>query len=446
MINGFLSKIGAPAFIVFSLVILAVIFGIKPPHWVRMAVVAAAALYAFKLCGTLLMPELYNIADGTLTRFDYFTGISSESWSLSAAIASASSLGVFIILISVILNFIMLFSRTTRTLNLDLWNCWQAAFVGVLVQTLMNNFYAGLAVAVIVLIFVFAFSDLVSPRFQTLLGTEGITVTQLFLLSFTPISYIINLIFDLIPYTRERKVTLDDIAQKYGIFGEPPFFACIAGLVLGLVFTGDFYKSVALSALLCACCLILPSVLKLFSTVLRPLTCAIKKFAETKSKSSISFNLGLGPSLGFGSPIVILCAFVITPFVMILSVILPGCDIVPLSDAPMIFYIVLASAILSRGCIVRSVVCSVFSCVSALYCSTYIAPLVTAAAVDYASFSVGAPVNNLALGGSPITLLSVMLARMGWPGIVLLALIALLCAAFNRDRILKSNSVKSKAS
>ena len=53
-------------------------------------------------------------------------------WGAAAAIAYASKIGLLIIPVAVAVNIIALALNITDTLNIDIWNYWHYAFVGVL--------------------------------------------------------------------------------------------------------------------------------------------------------------------------------------------------------------------------------------------------------------------------------------------------------------------------
>ena len=52
-------------------------------------------------------------------------------WPAAAAVAYNTAVGALIIPICLGVNFLMLITKTTRTVNIDLWNYWHFAFIGV---------------------------------------------------------------------------------------------------------------------------------------------------------------------------------------------------------------------------------------------------------------------------------------------------------------------------
>lgn len=57
-------------------------------------------------------------------------GIFDMGWPSAAAVAYNTSVGAFIIPVCLGVNLLMLLTKTTRTVNIDLWNYWHFAFIG----------------------------------------------------------------------------------------------------------------------------------------------------------------------------------------------------------------------------------------------------------------------------------------------------------------------------
>lgn len=60
----------------------------------------------------------------------------------------STTLGVLIIPVAFILNLILVWTGITKTLNVDVWNLWQPALIGVMVWGITGNYVYG-AIAMI---------------------------------------------------------------------------------------------------------------------------------------------------------------------------------------------------------------------------------------------------------------------------------------------------------
>lgn len=88
-------------------------------------------------------------------------------WPAAAAVAYNTAVGALIIPICLGVNFLMLITKTTRTVNIDLWNYWHFAFIGavayfVMGQSLLWGYFA----AIVCYINTLVCADLTADRFQ----------------------------------------------------------------------------------------------------------------------------------------------------------------------------------------------------------------------------------------------------------------------------------------
>ena len=72
-------------------------------------------------------------------------------WPAAAAVAYNTSVGAFIIPVCLAVNILMLLTKTTRTVNIDLWNYWHFAFIGAVVYFATDSILWGFFAAVILL-------------------------------------------------------------------------------------------------------------------------------------------------------------------------------------------------------------------------------------------------------------------------------------------------------
>ena len=90
----------------------------------------------------------------------------------------------------------MLLTRTTRTVNIDIWNYWHFAFTGALVSAATNSLVLGLIASAIDMIIVMVLADLTGPNVEKFNGLPGVSLPHIF--GSFPIA-VINKIIDMIP-------------------------------------------------------------------------------------------------------------------------------------------------------------------------------------------------------------------------------------------------------
>ena len=84
-------------------------------------------------------------------------------WPAAASVAYNTSVGAFIIPVCLGVNILMLLTKTTRTVNIDLWNYWHFAFIGAVVYFASGNIWWGFFAAIICYIITLVMADYSRP-------------------------------------------------------------------------------------------------------------------------------------------------------------------------------------------------------------------------------------------------------------------------------------------
>ena len=94
-------------------------------------------------------------------------------WPAAASVAYNTSVGAFIIPVCLGVNIIMLLTKTTKTVNIDLWNYWHFAFIGAVVYFATENIWWGFFSAIICYIITLIMADLTCKQFQSYYDKNG---------------------------------------------------------------------------------------------------------------------------------------------------------------------------------------------------------------------------------------------------------------------------------
>lgn len=122
-------------------------------------------------------------------------------WPAAASVAYNTAVGALIIPICLGVNFLMLITKTTRTVNIDLWNYWHFAFIGAVVYFVFDQSLAwGYFAAIVCYIITLVMADLTASKFQGYYeGLDGISVPQPFCQSFVPFTLCMDWVLEKIP-------------------------------------------------------------------------------------------------------------------------------------------------------------------------------------------------------------------------------------------------------
>ena len=153
--------------------------------------------------------------------YDLQLGVFDMGWPAAAAVAYNTAVGALIIPICLGVNFLLLITGCTRTVNIDLWNYWHFAFIGAVAYFVMGESLAwGYFAAIVCYIITLVMADLTADKFQSYYeDMEGISIPQPFCQSFTPFAIGINWLLDRIPGFSKLDIDAEGLKKKFGVLG-----------------------------------------------------------------------------------------------------------------------------------------------------------------------------------------------------------------------------------
>ena len=204
-------------------------------------------------------------------------------WPAAAAVAYNTAVGALIIPICLGVNFLMLITKTTRTVNIDLWNYWHFAFIGavayfVMGQSLLWGYFA----AIVCYINTLVCADLTADRFQKYYDLDGISIPQPFCQSFMPFAIVFNKLFDMIPGFSKLDIDAEGLKKKFGVLGEPLVLGVIVGALIGWAAQLDIKKILFLGVTMGAVMELIPRITSLFIDGLKPSSEKTQGLVKTK--------------------------------------------------------------------------------------------------------------------------------------------------------------------
>ena len=206
--------------------------------------------------------------------YDLQLGVFDMGWPAAAAVAYNTAVGALIIPICLGVNFLLLITKCTRTVNIDLWNYWHFAFIGAVAYFVMDQSLAwGYFAAIVCYIITLVMADLTADRFQGYYeDMEGISIPQPFCQSFTAFAIGINWLLDKIPGFSKLDIDADGLKKKFGVLGEPIVLGVIVGALIGAVAQLDIKKILFLGVTMGAVMELIPRITRLFIDGLMPIS------------------------------------------------------------------------------------------------------------------------------------------------------------------------------
>ena len=331
----------------------------------------------------------------------------------------------------------MLLTRTTRTVNIDIWNFWHFAFTGSLVYMLTGS----LPIALIMSAVNMVLADRTAPLVEKELGLPGISIPHGFSASYVPIAWIANKILDFIPGINKIKMDANDIQKKFGIFGDPAILGTSIGILLGILAKYNVKDTLNLAVVMGAVLVLTPKMAAVLMEGLMPVSEAVQTLIQRKFEGKAKLYIGLDSAVSVGHPVTLAVSLVLVPVTLILALIIPGNQFLPfasLAGLPFMFVLITP---LVRGDFFRAFIVGVIVVGAGLLIGTNMSPLFTEAALA-AKFAIpdGARmISSIDYGSSPLPWLIVKLTEFKTIGIGALVASTVGLMLWNRSMIVKED-------
>lgn len=374
-------------------------------------------------------------------------------WPAAAAVAYNTAVGALIIPICLGVNFLMLVTKTTRTVNIDLWNYWHYAFIGAVAYFVMGeSLLWGYFAAIICYIITLVLADLTASKFQKYYDLDGISIPQPFCQSFMPFAIVVNKALDAIPGFSKLDIDAEGLKKKFGVLGEPLVLGVIVGAIIGFAAQLNIKKILFLGVTMGAVMELIPRITKLFIDGLKPISEKTQELVDSKFHGK-KIHIGMSPALVIGHPTTLVVSILLIPIILAIAVFLPGNQFLPLASLAGMFYLFPIVLPYTKGNVVKTFIVGLIALIIGLYFVTDMAPDFTMAAnaVYEASKDKAAHIPDGFSGGA----LDFASSLLGWTiykltcyikyvGPAVLTLFTLGLMLYNRKRIVKEDNAKKK--
>ena len=452
---SYIIGLGAAVMMPIIFTILGVCIGIKFSKALKSGLLVGVGFVGLSVITSLLTSTLGPALSKVVEIYGLQLKVFDMGWPAAASVAYNTSVGAFIIPVCLGVNIIMLLTRTTRTVNIDLWNYWHFAFIGAVVYFAADNIWWGFFAAIICYIITLILADYTADRFQKFYdGMEGISIPQPFCQGFVPVAEGVNALLDKIPGINKLYIDAEGMKKKFGILGEPLFLGIIVGVTIGCLTCKTWANVVenipyilGVGIKMGAVMELIPRITSLFIEGLKPISEATRELINKKFKGAKGLNIGMSPALVIGHPTTLVASLILIPITLLLAVVLPGNEFLPLASLAGMFYIFPLILPITKGNVVKSLIIGVVVIVLGLYFVTNLADSFTLAALDVyektgdAAVKVpeGFEAGSLDFASSPLAWAIYHLTyTFKWIGASVLVLITVVLMFFNRRAIVKN--------
>jgi PTS system galactitol-specific IIC component len=442
-LKALIDNLGATVVLPIIIFFVALILGAKPGRAFRSGVTIGIAFIGINLVIGLMWTTLTQVGQAMVTNTGLERTVVDVGWPSAAAIAFGTNVGLWVIPIALLVNLVLLFARFTKTLNIDIWNFWHFAFIGSLVAIVSRNVAMGLVAAAVAAAWALFLGDWTARAIQGFYGLPGISIPHLTTVPGVPFAIAVNWVLEKIPGVNKVEADPEHIQKRFGVFGDPVILGLVIGLVLGILafynvgtFTEVLVRVLQTAMNLAAVMLLLPRMVQILMEGLIPVSEAARDFMQRRATGR-EIYIGLDSAILIGHPAAISTALLLVPIAILMSLILPGNQVILFADLAVIPFVVAGFAPIMHGNIFRMVIAGIIELGLGFYIATSMAPTFTAAAGE-AGFSIpegASQITSIADGFLWPPFAFLLLADLAsWIGVILLGLLVLvLMYLFNRN-------------
>ncbi|WP_290138732.1 PTS galactitol transporter subunit IIC [uncultured Dubosiella sp.] len=404
---------------------------------------------------TILTDVVQPAVDNMVKLFGLNLTVIDVGWPSASAIAFGTAVGVTMIPLGILINVIMLLTKSTKTVDVDIWDFWHFAFSGSIVYALTHNMFLSLILASVNMVVIMVIADRMAKATEEVLGLPGITFPHGLAASFVPIAWVMDKAIDKVPGL--NKIHLDEktINKKMGLFGDPAILGLIVGVLLGVAgfaFMPELSVSEKISQILVmgvtvsAVLVITPKMAAILMEGIIPVSEGIQAIIQKKFAGRKVY-IGLDCAAGIGHPVVLAMSVLMVPVTLLLAIVLPGNEFLPLVGLCGICFQFPLIVAVTKGDFFRTFLIGVVVMGGGLMIGTSLAPLFTsAAAASHFPIPEGATlISSIDYGSNPIPWLLVHVVNNGWIWIALLIVATLGLAMWNRKKILEEEKLDAAA-
>ena len=374
----------------------------------------------------LMLDSIGPAAKAMAEHFQINLHVIDIGWPGSSPMTWASQIALVAIPVAIAVNIVMLVTRMTRVVNVDIWNIWHMTFTGAMLHIATGSYWIGIRGVVVHAAFVYKLGDWFAKDTRDFFGLEGIAIPHGSSAYLGPVAVLVDTIIDKIPGLNRIHFSADDIQKRFGPFGEPVTVGFVMGLVIGALAGYDLKGILQLAVKTAAVMLLMPRVIKPIMDGLTPIAKQARKRLQAKFGGQ-EFLIGLDPALLLGHTSVVSASLIFIPLTILIAVVVPGNQVLPFGDLATIGFFVAMAVAVHQGNLFRTLISGVIIMGITLWIATQTIGLHTQLAANAGALKAGGMVASMDQGGSPITWLLIQLFT--WQNVVGFAVIGIIYLA-----------------
>ena len=421
---NYIINMGASVMLPIIIAILSIIIGIKVGKAIRSGLMIGVGFVGMSLIVDMMNQYMGPAAQAMADRLGVSLSIVEVGWPGMSGVTWGSVVATIAIPLSIVINLIMFATKTTKTINIDIWNVWHMAFTGAIAYAVTGNIWIGILGTAVHAVFAFKFGDLWAPIAQDYFELEGLTVPHGTATYMAPIACVIDAIIDKIPGLKKINFSVEGLQEKIGVLGEPVVIGFVLGSVIGFLAGYNPQEALPLGVKMAAVMVLMPKITKCIMDGLLPISERAKELMHKHFGEDADFYIGLDPAILLGDPEVVTAGILFIPVTLLLAIIMPGNRILPFGDLATIGFFIAFAVGVHKGNLFRTLISG--SCIMAMtiWITNQAIPWTTKLGQSVGAVKAGDTLAAMDQGGCPITYIFTQLfTRENIPGLIIIAAI-----------------------
>ena len=229
--NIFMS-LGSSVFIP-AIIILGLILRMKPGKAIVAGLTIGIGFIGLSMVTGLMTDALGPAVKLMVEKYGLSLSIMDLGSGTAGPVAFSTTMGIVIIPIAFALNAVLIYLGLTKTFNVDVWNLWQPALIGIMVWGITDSFLIGVLSMIPAFLIEIILADLATPFMTDFYGFPGMTCTHMMANAGLVLAVPLNWLFDKIPGLNKIEVNPEIIQEKFGVVGDPIVIGFVIGLAIG---------------------------------------------------------------------------------------------------------------------------------------------------------------------------------------------------------------------
>jgi len=452
----FLGKILAPIIgagplfmILFVFIIIGLALRMGVLNAIKNGMLIAAGFGGVYIVVDYFLAKVGPAAQALAQRFGGVFSYTDIGWAATAAYAWASPWAYAVIVIMLGVNLLMIFTKMTDTLNLNIWDFWEPIFACLVLNVLTGNPVLSLIFAAALAWWILMITDFNAQRgYCADLGFDSLSFYQGGTAIWGPVAHYIAKVLDKTGL-KEAKFTPEYIQEKFGVIGEPAVLGSIIGLLMGIGAGFYWIDIVMLMIALATSLVLIPMMSGIVMQALVPVSEAAATFMK-KSAGGRQLYIGVDPAIAVGNTTVLATTVLMVPILLALAFILPGALLVPLADLPSLLFIWVYVVAPNKFDLVRTVITTTIIGAMLILLGSHTAPFATMVAkAQGLEVAEGTGIISMLVAGSPEVNLAALLGQgfntIGFGGFIAILLVGIAITIPFRMRYLKNKKAAAAA-